>query len=289
MDNKNKGFSLIELVIVITIMVTLSAILAPQLLRYVSQARAAACTANRSEFVNYFMLYSVEAEETASIPDFLLSAKAAGLDADKICKAGGTCTFEIADGRLVALCSLHDDIPAAGPVNTSQSVNLFNPATGKYVEVNVVDYAGKRANEIGQSIIYYKDANHPAGYYYINTTAFANSGRIIDDMEAYITRITDPNYSGSSSDNNFVPLKQDVPIQVYNPSEAVKGNNKSDNAIVQKGQCYYVDFQWDDNPNPVLAIYTGDSGNLAWRGDLTADKNSTGSSNSIWWTVLDVK
>jgi len=37
----NKGFSLIELVIVITIMVILTALLAPQLLRYVEQSRAA--------------------------------------------------------------------------------------------------------------------------------------------------------------------------------------------------------------------------------------------------------
>ena len=37
----NKGFSLIELVIVITIMVILTALLAPQLLRYVEQSRYA--------------------------------------------------------------------------------------------------------------------------------------------------------------------------------------------------------------------------------------------------------
>ena len=38
---KNKGFSLIELIIVITIMAVLTAILAPQLLRYVEQSREA--------------------------------------------------------------------------------------------------------------------------------------------------------------------------------------------------------------------------------------------------------
>ena len=37
----NKGFSLIELIIVITIMAVLTAILAPQLLRYVEQSREA--------------------------------------------------------------------------------------------------------------------------------------------------------------------------------------------------------------------------------------------------------
>ena len=37
----NKGFSLIELIIVITIMAVLTAILAPQLLRYVEQSRVA--------------------------------------------------------------------------------------------------------------------------------------------------------------------------------------------------------------------------------------------------------
>ena len=39
--NKNKGFSLVELIIVIAIMAVLTAILAPQLLRYVERSREA--------------------------------------------------------------------------------------------------------------------------------------------------------------------------------------------------------------------------------------------------------
>ena len=40
-EGKNKGFSLIELIIVITIMAILTTVLAPQLLRYVEKAREA--------------------------------------------------------------------------------------------------------------------------------------------------------------------------------------------------------------------------------------------------------
>ena len=45
----NKGFSLIELIIVITIMAILTALLAPQLLRYVEQSRAAKDAVNLDE------------------------------------------------------------------------------------------------------------------------------------------------------------------------------------------------------------------------------------------------
>ena len=48
-EKDNKGFSLIELIIVITIMAILTALLAPQLLRYVEQSRQSKDAANMDE------------------------------------------------------------------------------------------------------------------------------------------------------------------------------------------------------------------------------------------------
>ena len=52
----NKGFSLIELIIVITIMAILTAILAPQLLRYVEQSRQAKDKTTMDELARAFQL-----------------------------------------------------------------------------------------------------------------------------------------------------------------------------------------------------------------------------------------
>ena len=52
----DKGFSLIELIIVITIMAILTALLAPQLLRYVEQSRVAKDAATMDELARLFQL-----------------------------------------------------------------------------------------------------------------------------------------------------------------------------------------------------------------------------------------
>lgn len=47
MKKNNKGFSLVELVIVIAIMAILAAAISPAMLKYIRRARAAACIKNR--------------------------------------------------------------------------------------------------------------------------------------------------------------------------------------------------------------------------------------------------
>ena len=62
----NKGFSLIELIIVITIMAILTALLAPQLLRYVEQARQAKDRAVIDEVHRAFQLSFTAPDVAAS-------------------------------------------------------------------------------------------------------------------------------------------------------------------------------------------------------------------------------
>ena len=137
--SKNEGFSLIELIVVITIMAILTTILAPMLLRYIAQSRAAACTSNRAAFVRYYSVYEIDAGASGTVPEFLSAAKSDGLPSDDICPGGGECTFKIEGGRLLAICDVHDNIEegaAAVPEITQPSFFVqFSGLTGATVEV----------------------------------------------------------------------------------------------------------------------------------------------------------
>jgi prepilin-type N-terminal cleavage/methylation domain len=66
-NGQNKGFSLIELIIVITIMAVLTALIAPQLLRYVEQARVAKDAAAIEEMEKAIELAMVDETVFSSI------------------------------------------------------------------------------------------------------------------------------------------------------------------------------------------------------------------------------
>lgn len=60
----NKGFSLVELIIVIAIMVILVAVLAPQYLRYVERSRVSTDTQTTVEFINAMQVVAADPEIT---------------------------------------------------------------------------------------------------------------------------------------------------------------------------------------------------------------------------------
>lgn len=53
-NNKNKGFTLVELIVVIAIMVILTGMLVPQFMKYVASNREKACMQNREAILNVF-------------------------------------------------------------------------------------------------------------------------------------------------------------------------------------------------------------------------------------------
>ena len=67
----NKGFSLVELIIVIAIMVILVAVLAPQYLKYVEKSRVATDTQTTVEFINAMQVVAAD-------PDITLDGSTAG-------------------------------------------------------------------------------------------------------------------------------------------------------------------------------------------------------------------
>lgn len=77
----NKGFSLVELIIVIAIMVILVAVLAPQYLKYVEKSRVATDTQTTVEFINAMQVVAAD-------PDITLDGSVA--DKYKVTASGAT-------------------------------------------------------------------------------------------------------------------------------------------------------------------------------------------------------
>ena len=83
--NDNKGFSLVELIIVVAIMAILVGLLAPQYLKYVEKSRKSADASNLDEMVRAIQIYAADAEETlpADTYTITINATSTGVTATK--------------------------------------------------------------------------------------------------------------------------------------------------------------------------------------------------------------
>lgn len=90
----NKGFSLVELIIVIAIMAVLIVVLAPQYLKYVEKSRNSTDVTNATEIVSALQIYASDPDATTAIP-------AASFDI-KISDSGATVPSGFAQDALKA-------------------------------------------------------------------------------------------------------------------------------------------------------------------------------------------
>ena len=67
-EMNNKGFSLVELIIVIAIMAILIVVLAPQYLKYVERSRNSTDLQNATEIVTALQVYAADPEATVTVP-----------------------------------------------------------------------------------------------------------------------------------------------------------------------------------------------------------------------------
>jgi type IV pilus assembly protein PilA len=67
-EMNNKGFSLVELIIVIAIMAILIVVLAPQYLKYVEKSRNSTDVSNATEIVTALQVYASDPDATVPIP-----------------------------------------------------------------------------------------------------------------------------------------------------------------------------------------------------------------------------
>lgn len=81
----NKGFSLVELIIVVAILAILVGLLAPQYIKYVEKSRKSADASNLSEMVNAVQIYAADAESSLPAGTYTIT-----ISKDKTEITGGT-------------------------------------------------------------------------------------------------------------------------------------------------------------------------------------------------------
>lgn len=87
----NKGFSLVELIIVVAILAILVGLLAPQYIKYVEKSRKSADASNLSEMVNAVQIYAADAESSLPAGTYTITIrKEAGDNGTPTDITGGT-------------------------------------------------------------------------------------------------------------------------------------------------------------------------------------------------------
>ena len=71
--NDNKGFSLVELIIVVAILAILVGLLAPQYIKYVEKSRKSADASNLSEMVNAVQIYAADSESSLAAGTYTIT------------------------------------------------------------------------------------------------------------------------------------------------------------------------------------------------------------------------
>lgn len=74
----NKGFSLVELIIVVAIMAILVGLLAPQYLKYVEKSRKSADASNLNEMVQAVQVYAADSDTTLKAGDYAITIGTTG-------------------------------------------------------------------------------------------------------------------------------------------------------------------------------------------------------------------
>ncbi len=100
-DKKSKGFTLVELIVVIAVLGIVAAIAAPRFIGYRSLAIERVCHTNRNTVERLYDTFLLENEHQESrFNQFTIE------NFDEICPAGGVISYE--NGKVK--CSLHEDI-----------------------------------------------------------------------------------------------------------------------------------------------------------------------------------
>jgi len=132
-EKDNKGFSLIELIIVITIMAILTALLAPQLLRYVEQSRQSKDAANMDELYRATQLALTDEKVYAAVSNGqkIVYGATGGITFDP---ANTTLSDELAKtlGTLSSTPSLASSLYKTSDRTVTINVSTDNIATVSY-------------------------------------------------------------------------------------------------------------------------------------------------------------
>ena len=148
--NDNKGFSLVELIIVVAIMAILLGLLAPQYLKYVEKSRKSADASNLDEMVRAIQIYAADAEVTLPADTYIITINATSTSVNAA-KPANTQTAKDAltenapDWAKTELKSNKWDNGEATSVSAEITVAQDGGTTVKYTPGSLADYINKTA------------------------------------------------------------------------------------------------------------------------------------------------
>ncbi len=109
---KKKGFTLIEIILVIAILAILLAVLIPNVLRYVSRSQEAVCRQNRRTILQAYEIYKATKNPDCTLADVLdgTDPLLAEQHLENGCPSGGVYTVNTQNGHYFMIsCSVHKD------------------------------------------------------------------------------------------------------------------------------------------------------------------------------------
>ncbi len=101
-----KGFTLVEIMIVVAIIAILAAVAIPNFISYRKQSQATACVANLKEIQNSKELWYMNNSNDPALTDLVGSEKK--IKTTPICPAGGT--YTVGDSTTDPICSKGDSL-----------------------------------------------------------------------------------------------------------------------------------------------------------------------------------
>lgn len=138
----NKGFSLVELIIVVAIMAILVGLLAPQYIKYVEKSRKSADASNLSEMVNAVQIYAADAESSLPAGTYRIT-----ISKDNTVISGGT-----TDGLTAVQNAVAETAPDYTNTKLKSSKWGTTDNTSIYADIEVTSEGGTKVTYSPQKL-----------------------------------------------------------------------------------------------------------------------------------------
>lgn len=310
--NRAKGFTLVELIVVIAILGTLVGIAVPALVGYIEKAKHESVVVECRQLVVAAQTLSSErlasgnplADGAVATEDpfweevEILGEKPQTGTINSMEFRGSVLTkLEYTNNGITVLYNngeysvdASSDEVSSGESSLDDSVlDIVDPKTGETIEFDVVEFVpGMKISELkGKTFWYEGDDKLEAGYYYLDKSLWLANDKPYESLRDAIYASDNINYNKIGNQRKFRLVNTEAPIQTYNWSDwkdlSNNDRNKKLGEFLQFGQFYYVDFE--GTGNYVLAMYRGSQESYTYHSYLGDIANPNNGTWSDYWTL----